>query len=1120
MVSAGGAHTLALQSDGTVLAWGSNSNGQLGNGQASFSDVPLIVPGISQVKAISLGDQFMLVVKQDGTVWGWGANSSGQLGDGTTTNQSSPVQTQGMSGVIAVSGGGSTSYALKGDGTVWAWGYNGGGELGNGPSQTNQFSNVPPTQVQSLAGVTAIAAGENHVLTLKDDGTVWAWGNNAYGELGIGSTTPQSTPVQVPALAGVVAIAAGGGVSLALKSDGTVWEWGTTGLINGAATARTSPVQTMGLSGVAAIYCWSGGTSFIALKTDGTVWNWTAGTAPAAVRGASGILAVAQGAGTLLLTASHTIVGYANPNQYGQLGSGNLNATENLTPVVGLTNVTAIAMGVFFSAAVTSDGSVWAWGSDVSGQLGQGAVKNVSVPQVVPGLTGVVQVAAGNHFSLALKQDGTVWAWGGNDNNAIGNGTNTDQPSPIQVQGISGVVAIAAGVSSFAVKSDGTLWAWGSNFYGEIGVPASVIPNRPVPVPGLSSVVAVASSTHTLALKQDGTVWAWGQNESGELGRGTTDAFISNPFNNPTATNWVPMQVPGLPSIRAIGVGEADSYAVAAADGSVWAWGMGGATNQASYVGAIGDGAEITRLSPVKVSGLTGATSVGGGNGAAFALLGDGSVWGWGLDPYGQLGLLPSGKSDVPVPISGFSGITQLSVGSDFIAAVKPDGSVNVAGDNSAGELGDGTFAQRSSPVLAVNTTASGYLDLIVGQAPQVSAAQAVPFFVVSTGGITPTSATVATTVKYNAGDQGKMGSVYITAVVPPGSPLLASAARYTAEAASPLSSAASSLIQLTPSGWQPVVNNQLTPYTTGVLGAASAALQILNGTATGSLPGAQFCVGYSTGTASTTTAVASRSVATIPAAATTGVAASTTTCVSAGAAIVPQGGYWWNPAEGGRGYTIEQNTASGNVFFATYLYTANGSPVWYAAGPAPMSGSTFSAPLEAFSGGQTLTGSYHAPTQGASPGNVSITFTDATDATLTWPEGTIPITRYAIVPGGMTATPPATQPQAGYWWNPAEGGRGYTIEVQSNMAFIAAYMYDSSGNAVWYAAGPAALTGNNAYVGNWTTYTGGQTLTGSYHAPTGTANAGSLTVQFSSPTAATLTLPDGRQIPIQRYSF
>jgi len=184
------------------------------------------------------------------------------------------------------------------------------------------------------------------------------------------------------------------------------------------------------------------------------------------------------------------------------------------------------------------------------------------------------------------------------------------------------------------------------------------------------------------------------------------------------------------------------------------------------------------------------------------------------------------------------------------------------------------------------------------------------------------------------------------------------------------------------------------------------------------------------------------------------------------------------------------------------------------------MSGTTFSAPLTSYSGGQTLTGAFKPATQGASPGTISITFTDATHGSMTWPGGIIPIQRYEFVTNGLSSPPTSTQPQTGWWWNSSEGGRGYSVEVQASSAFIASYMYDGSGNPVWYASGPAALSAGNTYQGSWSSYSGGQTLTGSYHPTTGTSNAGSLTVQFTSPSAGTITLPDGRQISIQRYGF
>jgi hypothetical protein len=235
---------------------------------------------------------------------------------------------------------------------------------------------------------------------------------------------------------------------------------------------------------------------------------------------------------------------------------------------------------------------------------------------------------------------------------------------------------------------------------------------------------------------------------------------------------------------------------------------------------------------------------------------------------------------------------------------------------------------------------------------------------------------------------------------------------------------------------------------------------------------------------------------------------------------VVPAAGYWYNPAAAGTGFTIEQNATSGNVFVAAYLYAANGNPVWYAAGPAQLSGNMFNAPMIAFSGGETLSGNYQPASVGPSPGNMSITFTDASDGTLTWPGGAVPVTRFSFATNGLNSPPNSTQPQTGYWYNPAEPGRGYTIEVQNNTLFLAAYMYDGSGNPVWYASGPSTLVGNNTFEGTLTEFSGGQSLTGSYKPPTGTAAVGVVTIQFQTSTTGILTLPDGKQIPIQRFSF
>jgi alpha-tubulin suppressor-like RCC1 family protein len=236
-VSAGDGYSLALQSDGAVMAWGNNQSGELGDGNAPIDHAsPAIVYGLSSgsgVVQIAAGYSFGLVLKSDGSVFGWGNGTSGQLGDGSTDKRSAPTPVSGLgsnSGVIQVAAGGSFSLALKSDGTVLAWGNNQSGELGNGKAPTDA---TKPVQVKGLgpgSGVIQVAAGGAFCLALKSDGSVLAWGHNTAGELGDGKPgTDASTPVPVRGLGAgseVIAIAAGGAHAIALTKKGEVLAWG------------------------------------------------------------------------------------------------------------------------------------------------------------------------------------------------------------------------------------------------------------------------------------------------------------------------------------------------------------------------------------------------------------------------------------------------------------------------------------------------------------------------------------------------------------------------------------------------------------------------------------------------------------------------------------------------------------------------------------------------------------------------------------------------------------------------------------------------------------------------------------------------------------------------------
>jgi hypothetical protein len=274
-IAAGTTWSLMVRPDGTVWASGDNREGQLGDGTRTDRLTQVRVSGLTGVTAVAAAFRRSLALKSDGTVWAWG--SGGRIGDGTTTDRLVPVQVSDLTGVTAIAAGSTHSLAVKSDGTVWVWGYNRSGQLGISPDPN--LRRLTPVQVSGLTGVITIAAGSNHSLAVKSDGTVRAWGANWNGQLGDGSRTDRFSPVQVSGLTGVKTIAAGSAHTLALKSNGTVWTWGRNSqrqLGDGTTTDRWTPIPVSGMTGVASL---AGGLwHSLALRYDGTVvWGWGEG---------------------------------------------------------------------------------------------------------------------------------------------------------------------------------------------------------------------------------------------------------------------------------------------------------------------------------------------------------------------------------------------------------------------------------------------------------------------------------------------------------------------------------------------------------------------------------------------------------------------------------------------------------------------------------------------------------------------------------------------------------------------------------------------------------------------------------------------------------------------------
>ena len=741
---AAGWNTFALKNDGTLVAMGSDAQGQLGLGRSKVFTTPVQTVGLTQARAIAAGNSHSVALRQDGTVWTWGFNTFGQLGDGTTVGSTQPSPVPSLSGVVWVAAGFVHSVALKQDGTVWAWGSNVNGQAaGISPIATS------PVQVSGLLGVLMIAAPSdgNHNLALRSDGTVWAWGSNSKGQLGDGTTTDRSTPVQVRGLTNVYSVATGEKHSLAVKGDGTVWAWGSNSygqLGDGTTADRTIPVQVQGLGAVFAVVAAGGWDHSLLLTRDGNILAWGGNYAgqlgdgttidrgtPLQVTGLSGAAAFAAGGAHSLAVTPDGRVWAWGVNNWGQLGDGS-DTFFRTTPaeIPGLTNVAGVAASGFHTLALRQDGAVWAWGSNEYGQLGIGNadISDHSVPVGVPGLSGVIDVSAGPIHTVALTQDGAVWAWGSNQGGQLGDGTNTDRSTPTRLNGVTDIAAVGAGLRhTLALRRNGTVWAWGWNSSGQLGDATNTNRNTPVQVAGLTGVTAVAAGIDfSLALRQDGSVWAWGDNTYGQLGDGTA------------SNRSMPVQVTGLSGVTAIAAGYGHALAVKQ-DGSVWAWGY-------NSFGQLGDGSESNRGTPVRVVGLNSVIAVSAGSGHSLAVKQDTTVWAWGSNFEGELGDGTYFSRTTPVQVQGLSGVTAIAASSiNHSVAVKQDGTVWTWGWNLYGQLGDGTYVSSTTPIVVVNETVSGFLDL-VPESPNNIPPDKVPPFLVGTrkfGGLTATSLAV-----------------------------------------------------------------------------------------------------------------------------------------------------------------------------------------------------------------------------------------------------------------------------------------------------------------------------------------------------------------------------------------
>jgi alpha-tubulin suppressor-like RCC1 family protein len=345
-----------------------------------------------------------------------------------------------------------------------------------------------------VATATALAGGNYHSLGVKENGGLWAWGDNYYAQLGDGTQENRLTPVQAGGGASDWVSVAGYEHTVALKADGSLWTWGYNwyGQVgDGTRDNRATPYQMPGGDVWAAVTV--GQHHTVAIKADGSLWAW----------------------------------GW---NLYRQLGDGT--QIDRYSPVrVGEDDDwVAVSAGYEHTMAIKKDGSLWAWGDGFWGQLGDGCSDDTSTPRPRPYCVDDgddwAAVEAGSYHTLAIKKDGSLWSWGYNSHGMLGLGdymVERDTPQPVPGGGV--WVSVSAGHRhTMAIKADGSLWACGGNYNGQLGDGSFDERHSFVPVGSATDWAAVAvGNNHTLAVRDNGDLWAWGSNYYGAVGDGSTD---------------------------------------------------------------------------------------------------------------------------------------------------------------------------------------------------------------------------------------------------------------------------------------------------------------------------------------------------------------------------------------------------------------------------------------------------------------------------------------------------------------------------------------------------------------------------------------------------------------------
>jgi alpha-tubulin suppressor-like RCC1 family protein len=369
---------------------------------------------------VSGGNGHTVAIKKDGTLWGWGGANVGQLGDGTNKNKNYPVKISSDTNWLRIEAGIAHSIALKSDGTLWGWGYSKEGRVGTAKGITGGMI-LQPTQLGTDTDWKTFSAGGEHTLAIKNNGSLWAWGSNEFGQLGTNTISGYTVNLtRIGNDSNWMAVSAGNYFSMGLKNDGTLWTWGFNRwyqLGDSTSIDKNKPVK-IGRDSTW-IQIAAGGENGHAIKSDGTLWAW----------------------------------GY---NNYGSLGDSSTVDKKVPTQIGNETSWKSISKGDGggFTIAIKSDSSIWTWGYNNWGQLGNGTLNNKIYPEKILTQKKWQTVSAGGGHALAIDINGSMWAWGENSYGQLGDATNINTKTEVAVNSCPSTFTTIIAGTNFSFKAN------------------------------------------------------------------------------------------------------------------------------------------------------------------------------------------------------------------------------------------------------------------------------------------------------------------------------------------------------------------------------------------------------------------------------------------------------------------------------------------------------------------------------------------------------------------------------------------------------------------------------------------------------------------------------------------